>query len=257
MKKALALRFGLLMISLWAGALSSFGQQPVVWSVSLGSGITDMRNFGYGMDEFVYDLPGSDEEAMPFRYINNPIALGTAGIAVNGMFKRPSIFGWEAGLNIRTGGFKISNDNPRQLVPENPNDPLLPRLGATETFRYWALHVPLSLTYKPFDVVGFKAGVDFYYQLSGDPSDGGDGSQSPLEMHMGNLLSASYKYPFNLGGHLGAYFPVGDSFRVDGGFFADIPTRMKFQAPSGTNSSGYDAFREMGFFLSIRYNLDF
>ncbi|MBK1440597.1 hypothetical protein JHJ32_11420 [Parapedobacter sp. ISTM3] len=257
MEKSCNIRFCfLLWIALFAAPFSSFGQQPVVWSVSIGSGITDMRNLGYTMDDFVYSLPGNEEEAMPFRYVNKPIALGMAGVAVNGNFRRSNLFGWETGLAIRTGGFSIWNDNFRQLIPENPNDPLLPRLGATKTFRYWALHLPLSLTYKPFDVVGFKVGMDVYYQLSGD-FDAGDNGQAPLERHMGSHLTTSYRHPFNLGAHLGAYFPIGEHFRIDGGFFADVSPRVTFQPPSNTNSSGYDKFREMGFFLSFRYNFDF
>lgn len=237
-------------------------QDPIKWYVVAGSGVADMRNFTYSMKDFGYNNISVDnnneiqeDKSVSYRFKNKPILLGSAGIGASGVFSKESIVGWDAQLNLRTSGFKIlvANESVSNIIPE---DPFLPQIGKTELFRSWSLHLPLSITLLPFEVVGFTIGADVLYELTKNPAAPDKQNRSPLTRHLGSTRDYSYAHPFTVGAHLGIFVPINKHMQVDATVFTDVAPRLRFQRNAGINDRMDTKFREMALAISIKYNLD-
>lgn len=239
---------------------NSVAQKRLDWHANFGVGITDMRDFGSSIENINYQIVTNEGE-IDYRVKSKPDFLLNAGLGISGDFTESGILGWDAGLNIRTAAFRLT---PNLLKMEgtvgSPIDELLPDFGSTKSFRYWALHVPVSLNYIPFEVIGFTVGADVYYQLSSDPSkpspdeDYPSGGRLGRHMGMAPLNNPKYEHPFQLGAHLGLFVPVGEKLRLDAQVFTDISPRLSISR-SGFESSSENKFREMGLMVNIRYQL--
>src|SRR5690625_7959276 len=94
------------------------------------------------------------------------------GVGVHGDFNGDGLLGWDAGLNLRSGGFRLianlfekEGEFNSQTIKDN-----MPEFGKWERFQYFAVHMPLSLNYIPFEHIGFTFGVDMHVQLSANPT---------------------------------------------------------------------------------------
>lgn len=240
--------------------LTNVQAQEIKWHAVLGGGLTDMSTFGGGMDGTGYSFVDSDGRSGTFTLRNKSDYMISGGIGASGLFRKEGILGWDAQFRIRSGGFKIFIDSDVQKKTEEPdfNFPET-QFGETKAFRNWSLHLPLSITYLPFEVVGFNIGVDLYYQLSSDPSEQKNGNFSELDLHLGKSsvpFDAVYNHPFNLGAHIGVFAPIGDRIRIDAKVFTDLANRLRFQRERNVNRPDDNQYREMGLSISVAYKLD-
>lgn len=252
------LRFYFLLLSIIFTVLSadkSFAQKKFDWHVNFGVGMTDMRDFNHTLTDLQYGWgnPGDGNPYIDYRLESKPDYLISAGMGLSGSFGQDGLLGWDAGLNIRTGGFRFTA-NVRESEGELDDFVLglLPEFDKTQSFRYWGLHVPLSLNYIPFEIIGFTIGGDLYYQLSSTPTDT-ELPHGPLGPAMGfsSVYTPRYQHPFQFGAHVGVYAPIGEKLRLDLQFITDLSPRLTVDRRS------YDLkFREMGLLLNARYTLD-
>ncbi|WP_207795686.1 hypothetical protein [Sphingobacterium haloxyli] len=233
------------------GTQASIAQKKLNWHANFGVGMTDMRNFNTTFNDLQYGIR-EDDASIEYKVNSKPDYLISAGMGVSGSFRREGILGWDAGLNIRTGGFRVTA-NALESEGELSDffREMLPDFGKTESFRYWALHVPFSLNYRPFEIIGFTFGGDLYYQLSSSPTDA-DFPHGRLGRHMGfsPLNTPKYQHPFQLGGHIGIYAPIGEKLRLDVQFVTDLSPRLTVD-----RTISEFKFREMGLMLNVQYKL--
>lgn len=222
------------------------------WYITAGAGATVVRDFNSTFADLQYSVRETDA-SIDYRLNSKPAFLINGGAGLSGTFETDGILGWDVGLNVRSAGFGITPellDQKGEL--SSIYHEMLPEFGKTKNFRYWALHMPVSITYLPFEYVGFKLGADLYYQFSSNITD----SEFPygrLGQAMGlSYYSPKYQHPFQLGAHVGVFAPVNERLRIDLDFFTDIMPRLKISP--ATPSADYK-FREMGARLSTRYYL--
>lgn len=233
----------------------SFAQKKIEWHSSFGVGVTDVRNFNHTLTDLQYSWGNqSDGAFIDYRLHSKPEYLVSAGIGLSGSFEKDGILGWDAGLNIRTAGFGL-RANVVELEGELDDFVLgiLPKFDRTKSFRYWALHVPISLNYMPFEIIGFTVGGDLYYQVSSSPTDT-EFPHGPLGQAMGfsSMNTPRYQHPFQIGGHIGIFSPIGEKVRLDLQLVTDLSPRLTVEHPTGSELK----FREAGLMLNVRYNLD-
>lgn len=252
--------FILLTIALFLFNIHQSAAQEIKWHAVLGGGLTDMRDFRDGMDGTRYGFADLDGNSGAFRLINKSDYMISGGIGASGLFRKEGILGWDAQFRVRSGGFKIFIDSDVQKkTGESDLDVPETQFGETKAFRYWSLHLPLSLTYMPFEVVGFNIGADLHYQLSSDPSQQKNEKFSDLDLHLGKSpfpSNAVYKHPFNLGAHIGVFVPINDRIRIDAQVFTDLSNRLRFQREQSVNRPDDNQYREMGVSISVAYRLD-
>lgn len=250
MKHHYPLIFALTMLCSLIGMGNAFAQNKINWHASFGAGLTDMRDFAYKFTDLQMDMYnlGEDNASFFLEMQSKAAPLLSAGIGLSGSFAPESILGWDAGLNIRTAGFGLKgNLLESQGKLEGFYKDMLPDVDKTHNFRYWALHLPVSLNYTPFETVGFTIGADLYYQFT--PSPARDHPYGPLNRQM-LFFPPTYQHPFQFGGHLGVFAPIGEKIRIDLQFLTDISPRMKIDH----TTSGVQ-FREMGLMLNLQYKL--
>lgn len=244
------LQIGIILLTS-SGVKKSFGQDKLDWHINLGAGITSMRNFNNGFHDLQYQMTETNG-SIHYEINEKPDMLLNGGIGISGTFRNNTILAWETGLNIRTAGFRITPsvlDSNGELTPFIRD--LLPKFGETKSFRYWALHIPISLNYMPFELVGFHVGGDLYYQLSSNPTD----EQFPYgklgqAMGFSSLNTPDYQHPFQFGGHIGIFAPIGEKVRLDLQLIADINPRLTVKQVSETLK-----FREIGIVVNAKYKL--
>lgn len=178
------------------------------------------------------------------------IPLVSAGVGLTGKIDRDRLFEWDVQAKVKTAGYQL------QVVPileqnlENIPAGHLPQLGSKSTYRYWAVHVPISVNYHPFTMLGFKIGADLQYEFSDNPA---SNVNSGLREQLGISHELSYQYPINLGAHVGFFVPFGNLLRVDVQAFSDLTNRLALRRDRGYQGSNDPEFREMGMSLSLRY----
>lgn len=232
---------------------TGFAQQKPKWYVTAGAGGADLRNFGSSFRDLQYTV--RENNAMIDYGLHSKVDyLFGAGVGLSGTFDEEGILGWDVGMNFRSGGFRLTpevyeqegelSDFYRQMLPE---------FGKTQSFRYWALHMPASINYLPFEYIGFTIGLDLYYQTSSNITDD-EYPYGKLGRTMGvSYYTPKYRHPFQLGAHIGVFAPINERIRVDLEFFTDITPRLKVESP---HEASYDYnFREMGMRLNTRYFL--
>lgn len=227
-------------------------QQHLNWHLNFGTGLTSMRNFSYSFEDLNYQLKSSDE---PYTYKikEKPAVLLQAGLSLSGDFNKNKLLGWETGLNLRTAGFRIS---PTRLetTGELPSvyEGIMPDFDQIKSFRYWALHVPLSLNYRPFGIVGFSLGGDLYYQLSANITRD-EFPHGKLGKAMGNasIHSPKYRHPFHFGGHVGFFAAINEKVRLDAQLTSDFTPRLRIDKQNISNIQ----LRELGLVVNLKYKL--
>lgn len=235
-------------------ANKAYAQNKPRWYVTTGVGATALRDFSSTFSDLQYSIRESDA-ALDYRLDSKPGILINGGAGLSGTFSESGMLGWEVGLNVRSGGFRLTPELiDQQGVLSDFYQKMLPELGQTKNFRYWALHLPLSITYLPFEHVGFKLGADLYYQFSSNSTTnqlpyGKLGETMGLTTH----YAPKYQHPFQMGAHVGLFAPINERLRIDLDFFTDIAPRLKV-TPASPGRSRYN-FREMGARLNTRYYL--
>jgi len=238
---------------------NTFAQNNIKWYVVAGGGVTDMRNFSAKMEDFGYAYSSENSPNVRYRFKSKPILSTNVGLGVSGPMTKHGTLEWDAQLNLRTAGFRIYVEHHKDLsAPFDPSDSGLPRLGETETFRSWSLHLPLSIAIRSFEAFGFSIGADLLYQLSANPAEPGTDKQhmSRLQSHLGSIPSYAYRHPLNIGAHVGVFVPISERMQIDAKVYTDVLTRLRFGYTQGANSSNDKVFREMGLSLNFRYKLD-
>lgn len=227
-------------------SMFGFAQQKNGYAVVTG-GITNLRSFSSSLyDAAGYSINDQNGNQIDYKLRSEKIPLYGVGLGFNSQIGHNGRFSWDVQANIRSAGYQI------QVVPlleqhlDFISDGYLPQFGSKSTYRYWAVHVPISIDYQPFDWVGFKVGVDVHYQLSENPASNNHGS---LRQQLGTAHELSYQYPVNFGTHVGIFIPAGDQLRFDVQAFSDLSSRLSLLR-SPTNQ-----FREMGVSVSLRYSL--
>lgn len=231
-----------------------FAQKKPRWYVSLGAGGTEMRNFTTTFKD-IQNSTILGTASIDYQFISKPDFLVDGGVGLSGTFQDQSLWGWEIGLNVRSSGFRLTPEllDKTGVFPDS-YERSLPEFGKTKRFRYWALHVPVSITYLPFEYVGFTLGADLYYQFSTNITS----KESPYGL-LGQAMGISeeyapqYKHPFQFGAHAGIFAPINDRLRIDINFLTDITPRLSV-GHTNLASTNYK-FREMGLKFNTRYNL--
>lgn len=245
-----------LLIILCCFSLNSVAQEGVKVEVLVGAGAGNMRDFKDRLSDIHYQVESTDGTS-PLRYEVRSTAdyFLNAGIQLSDYFNDDQIFGWQMGLNVRTGGFRVSaNPVQGQELQNNSTTPQLPDFEKTKSYRYTSLHVPISLVYKPFDKVGFIVGPDIYYQLTKSPTERNNmDPHGELGQGMGlsNINTPNYKHPWQFGMHLGAFMQVNRDLRLEGLLFSDLVPRLQVSSNKGTTFN----FREMGAMMNMNYRL--
>lgn len=231
----------------------TIAQNKPKWYVTAGAGVTALRDFNSTFKDLQYSIMGTDA-SIDYRLNSKPDFLINGGFGLSGTFQQNGILGWNVGLNMRSGGFQLTPEllEKKGLLPYFYHS-MLPEFGKTKKFRYWAMHIPVTLTYLPFQYVGFTLGADLYYQFSSNITD----SQLPhgkLGETMGftTFHAPKYQHPFQVGAHVGIFAPINERLRLDLDFFTDISPRLKVSSVNRDNSTN---FREMGVKLNMRYYL--
>ncbi|GHE23067.1 hypothetical protein [Sphingobacterium griseoflavum] len=247
-----------LVLSIIASLLTaglSFAQKKLNWYVTAGAGATAMRGFNSSFSDLQYDVR-TEDASIWYGLNSKPDYLLHTGIGVSGTFQESGLLGWDVGLNIRSAGFRLTPELVEQ-TGELPNiySEMLPEFGKTRRFRYWALHMPISINYLPFQYVGFTAGADLYYQFSPNITD----DQPPYYGRLGQAMGLAfytpeYQHPFQAGAHVGVFVPINEKCRLDLDFFTDITPRLEISRV-GSSSVSDSKFREMGIRLNTRYYL--
>jgi|GEM_PF-1534804 len=229
-------------------------QQKPTWYVTAGAGATALRDFNSTFSDLQYGVRETDA-SIDYKLNSKPDFLINGGVGLSGTFQPNGMLGWDVGLNIRSGGFRLTPELLEQKGQLSDfYQQMLPEFGQTKKFRYWAMHLPVSLTYLPFEYVGFKIGADLYYQFSSNITD----SQLPYgelgeTMGFTTHYAPQYQHPFQVGAHVGVFAPVNERLRLDLDFFTDISPRLKVSPANPASSK--NNFREMGVRLNTRYYL--
>ncbi|MBL1408132.1 hypothetical protein [Sphingobacterium faecale] len=231
-----------------------YGQTKPKWYVVGGAGATALRDFSTTFGDLQYDVTESNA-SLSYKLESRPSFLINGGAGLSGTFVDNGTLGWDIGLNLRSAGFKLTPELLEQKgeLSDFYND-MLPEFGKTKEFRYFAVHLPVSFTYLPFEHVGFKVGADLYYQFSSNITN----DQIPFGV-LGETMGLTTHYipkygrPFQAGAHVGVFAPINDRLRVDLDFFTDITPRLKIR-PANPGVSDFN-FREMGVRLNTRYYL--
>lgn len=253
MKKSYNTILAILFTASGLGAGSqSYAQKKINWFATVGVGATDVRNFGSTLSDFSVSLQ-SESSSVSYQLSSAPNFLISGGLGVSGDLQKDGLLTWDAGLNIRTAGFKVKanlyelNGDLGQAI----NDNLPTVFDQWRNHRYWAAHVPLSINYLPFEVVGFTLGADLYYQFSDSPTtDTFPHGKLGQSMGFSSLKTPKYQHPLQFGGHIGVFVPIGEKLRLDLQFQTDVVSRLKV-SEMGTEMN----YREMGLMLNARYNL--
>ncbi|WP_312134627.1 hypothetical protein [Sphingobacterium sp.] len=238
--------FGLLFCNL------ASAQNKPKWYVSAGAGATTVRGFNTSFADLQYSVREADA-SIDYQLNSKPGFLINGGVGLSGTFEQDGIIGWDVGLNVQSAGFGLTAELlDRKGELSSFYRDMLPEFGKTKNFRYWALHMPVSITYLPFEYIGFKVGADLYYQFSSNITD----SEFPygsLGRAMGlSYYTAKYQHPFQLGAHIGVFAPINEQLRIDLDAFTDITPRLNI---SPATSKDDFKFREMGVRLNTRYYL--
>lgn len=251
-KKVTLLFWGLCIV--FTTVNSAHGQSGLRWYVTGGIGGTGLRDFSSTFGDLDYNVVESNA-SLSYKLESKPSVLINGGAGMSGKFGNSGMLGWDAGLNIRSAGFKLTPE----LIEKTGDlssffQDLVPEFGRTKEFRYWALHLPISLTYLPFEHVGFKVGADLYYQVSSNITNnqipfGALGEAMGLTTH----YIPRYGHPFQVGAHVGVFAPISDRLRLDLDVFSDLTSRLKV-SPANPSASDFN-FREMGIRLNTRYYL--
>lgn len=231
-----------------------YGQARPKWYVTAGVGGTGLRDFSTTFGDLQYDVTESNA-SLSYKLDSRPSFLINGGGGLSGTFGESGMLGWDVGLNIRSAGFKLTPELIEQTGELSSfYQDLVPEFGKTKEFRYWALHLPVSLTYLPFEHIGFKVGADLYYQLSSNiTSDQIPYGQLGETMGLTTHYIPKYGRPFQAAAHVGVFAPINDRLRVDLDFFSDITPRLKV-TPANPGIPDFN-FREMGVRLNTRYYL--
>lgn len=231
-----------------------FAQGTSRWYLTGGLGATALRDFNTTFGDLQYSAVEKDA-SLNYKLDSKPSILVNGGAGLSGSFSEHSMLGWDIGLNVRSGGFKLTPE----LIDQQGRlsdfyQSVLPEFGKTKDFRYLALHLPASITYLPFEFVGFKMGADLYYQFSSNITNN-DIPYGALGETMGFTTHyiPKYQHPFHIGAHVGVFAPVNDRLRLDLDFFTDLTPRLKV-TPASPGLPVFN-FREMGARLNTRYYL--
>ncbi|TYR37474.1 hypothetical protein FXV77_05570 [Sphingobacterium phlebotomi] len=246
--------FSLITVLLFATKLA-FSQKKIDWYATAGLGITSMRNFSSRIADLDFSTYAGDAY-IAYRVKENPNYMVSAGIGVSGDFNEDGIFGWDAGLNLRSAGFSLTA-NLQESKGELPDflQESLPEFGKTKSFQYLSLHVPISINYNPFKVVGLTFGADIYFQTTDRLTEREyPYGQIGRSLGFSHSYKPEYRHPFQVGGHVGIFAPLGKKVRIDITLNSDIVSRLNV---SYSNPAVSDwKFRELGLALNARYYLD-
>lgn len=229
---------------------ASKAQTNLKWHLNLGTGLTDMRNFNTSFNELRYEMVGSgnNDASISFQMESKPAVLFNVGGGLSGVFGQNEMVGWDIGANIRTAGFRLkANLLESHGELDDFYKEALPEFNTIDNFRYWALHIPISLNYIPFEVIGFTIGGDLYYQFSKNPTASHPSGKLNQQMV---FFPPSYKHPFQLGTHIGVFAPISQKIRLDLQFMTDISPRLSVDMTSDNLK-----FREMGLMINVKYSL--
>lgn len=238
-------------IGLLSSNLASAQNKPK-WYVTAGAGATTVRGFNTTFGDLQYSVREADA-SIDYQLNSMPGFLINGGAGLSGTFEQGGLIGWDVGLNVRSAGFGLTPEllDRKGELSDFYRD-MLPEFGKTKNFRYWALHMPVSITYLPFEYVGFKVGADLYYQFSSNITD----SEFPygrLGRAMGfSHYTPKYQHPFQLGAHIGVFAPINERLRIDLDAFTDITPRLNINPATPKDDF---KFREMGIRLNTRYYL--
>lgn len=233
---------------------TAHGQSRPKLYITAGIGGTGLRDFSTTFGDLQYNVIESNA-SLSYKLDSRPSVLINGGAGLSGSFDENRMLGWDVGLNMRSAGFKVIPELIEQTGELSSFfKDLLPEFGRTKEFRYLALHLPVSLTYLPFEHIGFKVGADLYYQMSSNITKnqipfGALGETMGLTTH----YIPKYEHPFQVAAHVGVFAPINDRLRVDLDFFSDITSRLKV-SPANPSASDFN-FREMGARLNTRYYL--
>lgn len=232
----------------------AFAQKKLNWYTTVGMGMTNIRNFNTHLNDIDFSKNANDAY-ISYRVTSKPNYMLSVGIGVSGHFSKERIFGWDAGLNIRSAGFRLSA-SLQESQGELPDvlKETLPEFGKTKGFRYWSLHLPFSIHYNPFQIVGFTIGADIYYQTTASLTESEyPHGQIGQGLGFSHSYTPKYRHPFQVGGHIGVFAPLGEKLRLDMLLNTDIASRLNV-SPSNKARSDWK-FREMGLSLNARYYL--
>jgi len=238
-------------IGLLSSNLASAQNKPK-WYVTAGAGATTVRGFNTTFSDLQYSVRETNA-SIDYQLNSKPSFLINGGAGLSGTFEKNGILGWDVGLNVRSAGFGLTPEllDRKGELSDFYRD-MLPEFGKTKNFRYWALHMPVSITYLPFEYVGFKVGADLYYQFSSNITDK-EFPYGRLGTAMGfSHYTPKYQNPFQLGAHIGVFAPINERLRIDLEAFTDITPRLNINPVIPKDDFN---FREMGLRLNTRYYL--